>query len=191
MNARRGKLIALGLVVWGLSAFAPGLMSTVAVQSQARAPEVKTIMVDVALDCRTWRFNQGISDPDFGRGDGFIANGKIFPVFTLHPGEQTNDPNDPGSIGTFIENGTMAATLLEIIDGKRPAFVGTWYHLLNDGRGLVAAGPHPDSGPMAVIGGMGRFSGASGDLDVEILGDNITGCPNMRLTFNLKNLAPK
>lgn len=140
---------------------------------------------------RTWRFNQGVSDPDFGRGDGFIANGKIFPVFTLHPGEQTNDPNDPGSIGTFIENGTMAATLLEIIDGKRPAFVGTWYHLLDDGRGLVAAGPHPDSGPMAVIGGMGRFSGASGDLDVEILGYNTTGCPNMRLTFNLKNLAPK
>jgi len=187
MNARMKKPIALGLVVLGLTAIAPGLMSPVA----AQAADAKTIMVDVAIDCRTWRFNQGISDFDFGRGDSFIANGKIFPVFTLHPGEQGNDPNDPGSIGTFIENGTMAATLSEILGGQRPAFVGTWLHLLDDGRGLVAEGPHPDSGPMAVIGGMGRFSGASGELSVNILGTNITGCPNMRLIFNLKKQAPK
>jgi len=186
MNTKMKKLMALGLVVFGLTAIAPGFISLAAAQTEAQAAERKTIRADVALDCRTWRFNHGISDPDFGRGDSFIANGKIFRVFTLRPGDQDNDPNAPGSIGTFIENGTMAATLSEILDGKRPAFVATWYHLFDGGRGLVAAGPHPDSGPMAVIGGMGRFSGASGELDVEILGYNITGCPNMRLTFNLK-----
>lgn len=191
MNAKRKKLMALGLVVLGLTAIASGLIPLEAVQADGQAAERKTMRVDVALDCRTWRFNHGISDPEFGRGDSFIANGKIYPAFSLQPGDQGNDPNNPGSIGTFIENGTMAATLSEILDGKRPAFVATWYHLFDDGRGLVAAGPHPDSGPMAVIGGMGRFSGASGELDVEILGYNVTGCPNMRLTFDLKKQAPK
>jgi hypothetical protein len=44
---------------------------------------------------------------------------------------------------------------------------------------------------MAVVGGMGDFSGSSGELDVELIGTNTTGCPNMRLTVNLKKQAPK
>jgi hypothetical protein len=80
----------------------------------------------------------------------------------------------------------MAATSTEIGAGVRPAFVATWFHLLNDGRGLVAQAPHPDTGPMAVVGGMGRFSGARGEMDVEIIGSNVTGCPNMRVKVRLK-----
>jgi hypothetical protein len=85
----------------------------------------------------------------------------------------------------------MAATVAEIVAGKRPAFFATWFHLLDDGRGLVADGPHPEPGPMAVVGGMGDFSGASGELSATIIGTNSTGCPNMRLTINLKKQAPK
>jgi hypothetical protein len=107
------------------------------------------------------------------------------------PGTPGNDPNAAGSIGVFIEKGVMAATLAEFSAGKRPAFAGTWYHLLNDGRGLVAEGPHPDSGPMAVVGGMGDFSGAVGQVLVNIIGANSTGCPNVRLMFILKKQAPK
>ena len=179
--------VGLGLV----TALPYSFLAQVGVETAVQADTGSTITLDVALDCRTWRFNQGISDSDFGRGDSFIANGKIFPAGTLPSGPASNDPNDPGSIGAFIENGTMAATLSEIIGGTRPAFVASWHHLLNDGRGIVAEGPHPDSGPMAVVGGMGALSGASGELLVDILGDNITGCPNMRLTFKLKKQAPK
>ena len=75
--------------------------------------------------------------------------------------------------------------LAEIDAGNRPAFAGTWYNLLNDGRGIIAEGPHPDSGPMAIVGGMGAFRGTRGDVSVNIIGTNSTGCPNMRLTFNL------
>jgi hypothetical protein len=67
----------------------------------------------------------------------------------------------------------------------------TWFHFLDDGSGLVVDGPHPESGPMAVVGGMGRFSGASGELSDEIIGTNNTGCPNLRLSITLKKQAPK
>jgi hypothetical protein len=127
-------LLDSGLVVIAGLAFAP--------LSGVQAATEETFTLDVAIDCRTWRFNQGIPFSDFGRGDSFIANGKIFPAGALGSGT-TGDPNAPGSIGTFIENGTMAATLVEIGASKRPAFVGTWLHL-------------------AVIGGMGDLSGASG-----------------------------
>jgi len=113
----------------------------------------------------------------------------MFHAGTLPSGTQSNDPNDPGSIGSWIERGTMAATLAEIGAGTRPAFFATWYHLLDDGRGLVADGPHPDSGPMVVTGGMGAFSGASGELSAEIIGTNISGCPNLRLTINIEKQA--
>jgi hypothetical protein len=117
---------------------------------------------------------------------------EVFPAGTLLPGAQSNDPNLPGSIGTYIEHGTFAATLAEIVAGKRPAFVATWFHLLNQGGGIVTEGPHPDSGPMAVVGGMGNFSRARGEESVNIIGTNVTGCPNMRVTFNLmKRGAPE
>lgn len=102
---------------------------------------------------------------------------------------QANDPNDPGSIGNWIERGTMAATLAEISAGKRPAFFASWFHFLDDGSGLIADGPHPDSGPMAIVGGMGRFRDASGELSDVIIGSNSTGCPNLRLTIRLKKRA--
>ena len=151
----------------------------------------RRIRWDVAMDCRTWRNNGGIPNEAIGRGDGFIADGRMFPAGTLPPGVQSNDPNDPGSIGSWVERGTMAATVAEIVAGARPAFFATWYHTLNDGSMLVADGPHPESGPMAVIGGTGRFSGASGELADEIIGWNSTGCPNMRVTVTFEKRLPK
>ena len=114
-----------------------------------------------------------------------------FAAGTLGAGAQNNDPNDPGSIGKWTQRGTMAATPAEIVAGTRPAFFATWFHFLDDGSGLVVDGPHPESGPMAVVGGMGRFSGASGELSDEIIGTNSTGCPNLRLTIKLEKQAPR
>jgi hypothetical protein len=177
-------LFALGLVVLlGLAGIAPGF-PPLALVVQAATEE--TLTLDVAIDCRTFNFNRGISPDQVVRGASFIANGKIFRAGTLLTGARSNDPNAPGSIGAFIEHGTMAATIAEIVAGKRPAFVATWLHVLNDGRGIVADGPHPDSGPMAVVDGMGGFSGASGEVAVNIIGTNSTGCPNVRSTFHLK-----
>ena len=187
------SLFAIGLVVLGLAGVMPSSLSQVGMQTGVQADTATTLKLDVAIDCRTWRNNLGISFEELARGDSFIANGKIFPAGSLPSGDAAgNDPNASGSIGTWIERGTMAATVAEVDSGVRPAFFATWYHLLDDGRGLVADGPHPDSGPMAIIGGTGDFSGASGEIsEVTIIGWNSTGCPNMRLAIDLKKQAPK
>jgi len=185
------SLVALVAVTVELTGLLPGLPFQFGVQT-VQAKDDETITLDVAIDCRTWRNNLGLSFDDIAPGDSFISNGKIFPARTLPSGNATNDPNAAGSIGTWVERGTWAATVAEIEAGKRPAFFATWFHLLNDGRGFVADGPHPDSGPMAVVGGTGGLSGASGEIsEVTIIGTNITGCPNIRLIVNLKKQAPK
>jgi hypothetical protein len=189
------SMAAAGLVVVGLGDLVPGVTSHLRVQTAEAAGtnsrsddgenRRRAITWDVAIDCRTWRFNGGIAFQDFGRGDSFIANGKIFPAGTLPSGVQANDPNEPGSVGDWVERGTMAATLAEILSGTRPAFFATWFHLLDDGSAIVADGAHPESGPMAVVGGRGKFSGATGELTDAIIGTNSTGCPNLTVTIRL------
>jgi hypothetical protein len=151
----------------------------------------RPIIWDVAIDSRTFRRNGGISPDEFGRGDTFIASGRILPGGTIPPGNPLNHPDDTGSIGTWVERGTYAATRAEIAAGVRPAFFATFFHQLDDGSKLVADGPHPESSPLAVVGGSGHFSGASGELHDEILGRNSTGGVNLRLTIYLKKRAPK
>src|ERR1700752_3268516 len=147
----------------------------------------RTIVWDVAIDCRTFRFNGGMSFEAVGRGDTFIADGRIFPAGTLLSGFQANDPSDPGSIGHWVERGTMAATLAEIVSGARPAFFATWFHVLEDGSAVVAGGEHPYSGSMAIFGVTEGFSGAGGELADNIIGFNSTGCPNLRVTIQLED----
>jgi hypothetical protein len=180
------SMLAAGLVLSGPGALVPGFPPGFTAQVAHAASARRLITWDVAIDCRTWRFNGGISNEAFGRGDSFLADGRIFRGGTLGAGAQSNDPDDPGSIGNWTQRGTMAATGAEIVAGSRPAFFATWFHFLNDGSGLVVDGPHPESGPMAIVGGMGRFSGAGGELSDEIIGTNSTGCPNLRLTINLE-----
>jgi hypothetical protein len=166
------------------------LLAGAAADAQATTKR-RPIVWDVSIDCRTWRNNGGISVAELDAGDGFLARGRIFPGGTLAKGAQNNDPDDPGSIGSWAQRGTMAATVAEIVGGSRPAFFATWFHLLDDGSGLVADGPHPESGPMAVVGGMGEFSGVGGQLFDEIIGSNITGCPNLRVRIALEKQAPR
>ncbi|MGQ0548391.1 MAG: hypothetical protein ACT4PY_01820 [Armatimonadota bacterium] len=139
---------------------------------------------DVAIDCTTWRFNRGLTFDQAGRGDSFIANGRLFRYGSLPGGKFTPIPSR--SVGKWVQRGVMAATVAEIDRGARPAFFATWYHLPDDGSGIVADGPHPESGPMAVTGGMGRFRGVSGELRDKIIGENNTGCPNLRIRILLK-----
>ena len=187
------KLLAVAgasLIIAGLADPGRGVLPRLGIATVEAAgtanDRARRVRWDVAMDCRTWRNNGGLSNDAIGRGDGFIADGRMFRGGTLPSGVQSNDPDDPGSIGSWVERGTMAATVSEIVAGARPAFFATWYHRLNDGSMLVADGPHPESGPMAVIGGTGRFRGASGELADEIIGWNSTGCPNLRITVTFE-----
>jgi hypothetical protein len=185
------SLVALALIVLGLAVIPHSLPSRVGVQTAVRADTEKSITLDVALDCRTFNYSRGIPLDQIVRGDGFILNGKIFPAGTLRPG---NDPNDPGSIGTYVSRGTSTATLAEHL--ANPESIGVFstdYYLLNDGRALMSEGWFKPSGVgrAAVTGGMGAFSGASGEVSGVDISTNSTGCPNTRFTFKLKKQAPK
>ncbi len=171
------KVLSL-LVALGLASILPSLPPELGVHPAVQADTETTLKLDVACDCRTYAFNGGPFSP---RGDVFIISGKVFPAGTLPVGPATNDPNDPGSIGNWTCRGTVTGAADPF------AFI-TQYHLLANG-GLVSEGP--TGPPLAVVGGMRAFSGASGEVSAEEIGPNITGCPNIRFNFKLKKQAPK
>ena len=95
------SLFAIGLVVLGLAGIMPSLPSQVGVQTAVQADTERTHHPGYGARLSHVQLHSGISLDQIVRGDGFIINGKIFPAGTLPPGTQSNDPNDPGSIGTW------------------------------------------------------------------------------------------
>ena len=78
------------------------------------------------------------------------------------------------------------------VAGVLPHVVGTQYRQFDDGGTLVAEGPvSRPTGVVAVVGGLGAFSGAGGELTGVAIGTNSTGFPNLRITFRLEKQAPK
>jgi hypothetical protein len=147
----------------------------------------RTIRLDVACDCRTFAYNRDALFPAVVRGDGFIVNGKIFPASSLPTGEAANDPNDSGSIGDWVCRGTESGAFAAGSTTDPLAFV-TQYHILSNGY-LVSDGPtvsaNETATTAAVIGGVGFFRSAKGEVSSEIVGTNKTGCPNIRFTIKL------
>jgi hypothetical protein len=180
-------LFALGLA---------GLASIALLVSPAlvKAANENILTLDVACDCRT-----GAGGPN--RGDPFIINGKIFPAGTLPSGAATNDPTLPvngvAPIGDWTCRGQNSFPLPPAIASAysaSPFAFFDWYFILNDGRGLTAAGyPLAEThSRLSVTGGIGGFSGASGELEASnlsngaIVGTNATGCPNFRVKFTFQ-----
>jgi hypothetical protein len=200
------SLFALGLVVLGVVEVTRSFSSELEAEKVGHHKNERRITVDVACDGRTWRYNRGITDEDAGRGDTFMVFGPIYPAGTLPTGTASNSPDDPGSIGTWTCRGTSAFSLGEtpplwiqvrrgtpgVVDlFNQPGFI-TQYNQFDDGGTLVSDGPAGLSAAVfAVVGGMGAFSGARGEVTNVIFGTNSTGFPNFRMTFNLKKQAPK
>jgi hypothetical protein len=173
---------ALGLAVVGLAA-------VLGFQDVERDGGPRnTFTVDVAADCRTF-----VSGPN--RADVSYVSGKIFPAGTLPSGTASNDPTQPvhgvAPIGEWTTRGQNNFPFPPDIAASysaAPAFFATQYYILNDGRALVAEGyAYPSlEGHLAVIGGIGHFRGAAGDVESgAILGTNATGCPNFHARFHL------
>lgn len=180
------------LFALGLAGFASVAVLGLPDVVKAASPNILTF--DVACDCRT-----GAGGPN--RGDPFIINGKIFPAGTLPTGTATNDPTLPvngvAPIGNWTCRGQNSFPMPPIIASAystSPFAFFDWYFLLNDGRALTAAGypTSETSGALSVTGGIGAFSGASGQVVGSNLsrgttiGTNTTGCPNFRATFTFE-----
>jgi hypothetical protein len=79
-----------------------------------------------------------------------------------------------------------------VVDLYNQLGLGTGHYQFDDGGTLVAEGlVGRPIGVVAVVGGMGAFSGAGGEVTGGAIGTNSTGFPNLRLTFKLKKQAPK
>jgi hypothetical protein len=136
-------------------------------------------------------------------------------------GIASNSPDDPGSIGTWTLCATsgydggvslgsggevFGAPPVEtpplwvqrrrgkpgVVDLFKQFGLSTTYHQFDGGGTLVSEGPAaaPVS-VVAVVGGLGAFSGASGEITAVAISTNSTGYPNVRMTINLKKQAPK
>jgi hypothetical protein len=192
IGAKWGELLKVGTtkgVALSWLAFGLVLLGQVSMRAaESEDKDRKAINLDVAIDCRTFKYNRGIPGDQVVQGDSYLTKGKIFPAGTLRPGPQTNDPNDAGSLGSYVNRGQNAASFTEIRAGAPfPISFFTEYYMLNDGRALVSEGFNvsPTTARAAVVGGVGAFSGASGEASEVIIGVNGTGCPNIRVSFKL------
>jgi hypothetical protein len=76
---------------------------------------------------------------------------------------------------------------LGVVDLFKYLGLGTGIYHFDDGGTLVAEGPvSRPIGVVTVVGGLGAFSGAGGELTGVAIGTNSTGFPNLRITFKLK-----
>jgi hypothetical protein len=161
----------------------------------ASAADQTQVVLDVAVDGRTWGFNRsGVGQTGVVRGDTFVVNGKIFPGGSIPSGDTTGalSPDSDGSIGTLICRGLFVVNAADLSNGVNISQASDQQFYLDEGNGLVTQGVEGTVAVMrAVIGGTGQYSGAIGQVSEEVLGWNETGGLNLRFTFNLVMLNPQ
>ena len=155
----------------------------------------RTLAVDVAIDGSTLALNN--NDPANPgnpiRGTTFTVTGKIFPGGTIPPGITSFDPNQPGSIGTWVCSGVFVADATDIFSGNAQiAFHTSQIFLLSDdGNALFTDGLEGAVGVTThrvVVGGTGMFRDVAGQERQETIGLNLggKGLFDLHFTFKLK-----
>jgi len=161
---------------------------------RAKASEDNTFTVDVALDANTYvqnNVNPSEASTSFSRGDTFILGGTIYPGGTLPSGIANNDPNAPGAIGKITCRGTYLIGLNDSANATLFTNTTELYLLPDDSTQLIADGRTPNvigaTVDRSLLGGTGRFRGATGEVHEIELGTNASGFCNLRITFHLKS----
>lgn len=195
MNRLSNSVLASALV----GALSLGLIWATAAQSDSR----RHFTVDVAMD----RATNGANLPDVGvpgRALVGIFNGNIYPRGTLRRGDATFDPTSDGDIGTWrchftglndVASATGSEDSLDYpltgavtyyFQFKRTGYeradsilvvMGLNSHTFNDDESVRRV--------FAIVGGTGKFAGASGTVRETVLGRNITGSRNLRFRIRL------
>jgi hypothetical protein len=189
MNCR---LIVAG-VVFGVVAVAG---SPSGLQADERHPDVRTFVLDVAIDAHTLSLsNNDPADPgNPRRGSTFIVYGKVFPGGTIPSGVTPFDPDGPGSIGDWMCRGVFLADFADIASGSASLTVDTTqiFLLPTDTNALFTEGLEGNVGVTThrtLTGGTGRFRGVTGTLRQETIGVNRDGAADglfdLRFTFTV------
>jgi len=153
-----------------------------------------TMSFDVAIDVKTFNLNNNNpADPKNPiRGSTFIVYGKIFPAGTIPSGVTSFDPNQPGSIGTWVCRGVFLADYADVVSGAAKLLFHTsqLFMFPSDDSMLVTEGLEGNVGVSThriVIGGTGSFAGAKGQQLQENIGvnQNGPGLFDLRFTFQI------
>lgn len=184
----RASLMILTLVTFGLIAIGPIIEYQPGGSPAAQDEALRFIILDNACDGRTLRLNRVDPAATSGqRGDTSVVSGKLFVGQAIPAGFDRRfdlDANTPNSIGTWVCANT-------IISEPPLTHAITYYFTLEDGM-LVVQGlnSHRTQGGVsrvhAIVGGTGRFSGAAGEVQEDIIGNNSTGAFNLRYVFRIK-----
>jgi hypothetical protein len=186
---------------WLHSGFALALVTAVTLQITATPTmardrdDAKTFNVDVAIVASTLALNN--NDPANPanpiRGTTFTVTGKIFPGGTIPAGITSFDPNQPGSIGTWLCSGVFVADAADIFGGEAIIAFHTNQIFLftDDHNALFTEGLEGSVGTTThrvVVGGTGKFQGLVGQERQETIGLNLSGKGlfDIRFTFKLK-----
>ena len=165
-------------------------------QAQAQdREEARTLTLDVAIDGATLALNN--NDPANPnnpiRGTTFTVTGKIFPGGTIPAGITSFDPNQPGSIGTWVCSGVFVADATDIFSGKAQIAFHTSqiFMLSDDGTALFTDGLEGAVGVTThrvVVGGTGMFRNVVGQERQQTIGLNLDGKGlfDLHFTFKLK-----
>jgi hypothetical protein len=178
--------------VFSIAAALSGLASTASAGDlkKAAADDVVTISLDVAMDAsstRAARQDWSVTGPL--RGDTVVSNGLVYPGGTIPDGDTTATfpLTDEGRVGKLFVRGQYVADGADIASGAPFSTASTQIFLLDEGSGVITEGLEGSGiAVRAVVGGFGRYSGASGQVTEEVAGFNSTGGSNLRFTFTLK-----
>jgi hypothetical protein len=161
-------------------------------KAKAAADDV-TITLDVAIDAssaRASRQDWSITGPL--RGDAVVWNGLVYAGGTLPDGDTSASfPfTDEGRVGTIVVRGQYIADGSEIASGAPHSTASTHIFMLDEGSGVITEGLEGTGTEMrAVVGGFGKYSGATGQVTEEVLGFNGSGGVNLRFIFTLTEAA--
>jgi len=157
--------------------------------------DANTLALDVAIDGATLALNN--NDPATAnpiRGTTFTVTGKIFPGGTIPPGITSFDPNQPGSIGTWVCSGVFVADAADIFSEKAKIAFHTnqIFQLSDEQNALFTEGLEGSVGTTThrvVVGGTGKFRNLVGQERQDTIGLNLggKGLFDIHFTFKLKS----
>ena len=184
-------------VVFSIAAALCGLapIARAADQKLKAAADDTIIKLDVGMDSSSIRAGR----PDWSvtgplRGDTFVSNGLIYASGSIPDGDTsaTFPLTDEGKLGTLVVRGVYIADGAEIASGAPHSVASTQIFMLDEGNGVITEGFEGTGTEMrAVVGGYGKYSGATGEVTQEVAGSNDTGGFNLRFTFTIKVTAPQ
>lgn len=152
-------------------------------------PETYVYTVDVAEDMGLFVptfVRPGDTQPE--RGAFYLTRGRVFPEGTIQGDGADFDPNRSGHIGVWISRGSHLVSASEIPAARWWATTSQLFVLGRQSRDHITSEGLEGNGTLTrvVTGGAGNYAGWVGEQHTTLLGFNITGGANLRVTFVLR-----